>query len=162
MRSVPQCLKLRPAVTDVWSDPRDDSFRTAEPAVWCAPVSEPTGGRDRLTLHIYHSEQVCARLTEVRVSKKPCLWLRFQRLAANWLSLLLRTSPWANRQPKRENARPPCLRTPWKNRKDYASGWASHYILFKSLIYAQLSLGKVLRVRNHGRISTYIISPQTL
>ncbi len=56
---------------------------------------------------------VVVRLTDVRVSQKPCLWLKFHRLTASWLSLLLRRSPWANRQPNREKARLPCLRTPW-------------------------------------------------
>ncbi len=57
--------------------------------------------------------QLCVRLTDVRVSQKPCLWLKFHRLTASWLSLLLRRSPWANRQPNREKARLPCLRTTW-------------------------------------------------
>ncbi len=116
-----QRIRLWTPETDVLSCQRDGSCLPAAPDVWCTPESAPGEERERERERersghcICHRVlmQLCVRLTDVRVSQKPCLWLKFHRLTASWLSLLLRRSPWANRQPNREKARLPCLRTTW-------------------------------------------------
>lgn len=81
---------------------------------WCLMDSSvrTCSGRGRVT-EVYMSWRWASEweLTDTRVSQYPCLWLRFHKLTASWLSLLFLRSPWASSTPNKEKAKEPCLRT---------------------------------------------------